>query len=545
MLRANGFWAMCRRLAIGLMVVGAVGQARTDQSARPNIVVILADDMGWSDVGCYGGEIRTPNIDRLAAEGLRFTRFFNSAKCEPTRASLMSGHYWQDVNLGIKVGPTMGEAMRAAGYATYAVGKWHLDGNPVERGFDHYFGHLSGGTDYFKGNNSFRLDDKPFKVPSTGFYTTDANAEYAMRFLDGWRNEAPGKPFFLYLAFNAPHTPLQAPPEDIKKYRGAFAQGWDALRAARCARQKEMGLIKPQWPLPERPRAIPAWDSLSEKDRDFEDLRMAAYAAMVDHMDGAIGRVLDKIQELGQRDNTLVMFLSDNGASPFDHVRRGEIGTAGSFWFTGLGWAWLSNAPFRHYKQNMFHGGACTPFIACWPAVIQEHGAITDQPGHIIDIMATALDLAGGEYSKTPGDKPQAPLPGRSLRPIFEGRTRDPNPPLFFQLFENRAVIAGDWKLVSDWGQPWSLFNLAEDGAETRDQAADLPEKAKELEDFWQSWWDAVPNKRFRSVGGEPEYLAPSSALRGGDEEEDESAGTGAPKPSGKNTTPARARKAK
>ena len=222
---------------------------------RPNIVLILADDMGWSDVGCYGGEIQTPHIDRLAAEGLRFTRFFNSAKCEPTRASLISGHYWQDVNLGIKIGPTMGQAMRAAGYATFAVGKWHLDGNPVERGFDHYFGHLSGGTDYFRGNDSFRLDDKPFKVPATGFYTTDANADYAMRFLDGWRREETGKPFFLYLAFNAPHTPLQAPAEDIKKYRGAFAQGWDncARPAARGKRKRDSSSRNGRFPNARRP----------------------------------------------------------------------------------------------------------------------------------------------------------------------------------------------------------------------------------------------------------------------------------------------------
>jgi arylsulfatase A-like enzyme len=345
-------------------------------ASRPNVILILADDLGFSDVGCYGGEIATPNIDRFAAKGLRFTQFHNSAKCEPTRASLMSGQYWQDCGLGIKKGITMGQAMRSAGYATFAVGKWHLNGNPVNRGFDRYFGHLSGASNYFKGSPSHRLDDKPFKPAKDGtFYTTDANADYAIGFIEASKKRNPDKPFFMYLAFNAPHGPLQAWPEDIAKYRGKYKSGWDKLREQRYRRLVETGIIKKEWALPPRPDTIPAWDSLTDEEKDFEDLRMSIYAAMVDRMDQAIGRVLAKVRDLGEEDNTLVMFMSDNGGSPYDRGRRGTLPDPGASWEYGLGWANMSNTPFRHYKRNMFNGGSCPPFIACWPAVIRRHGA--------------------------------------------------------------------------------------------------------------------------------------------------------------------------
>jgi arylsulfatase len=301
------------------MCTGALA-VHAGAATPPNILIILADDMGYSDLGCYGGEIQTPNLDRMAEKGLRFTQFYNSAKCEPTRASLMSGQYWQECGLGVKHGLTMGQAMRAAGYATFAVGKWHLDGNPIERGFDHYFGHLSGGSDYFKGNSSHRLDDKPFKPVDDGkFYTTDANADYAIQFITDSRKQNSDKPFFMYLAFNAPHGPLQAKPEDIAKYRGKYLIGWDKLREQRYQKQIQLGITKKEWALSPRPDTIPAWASLTEKEQAFEEVRMAVYAAQVDRMDQAIGRVLAKIKELGQEENTLVIFLSDNGASPFDH----------------------------------------------------------------------------------------------------------------------------------------------------------------------------------------------------------------------------------
>ena len=478
---------------------------------KPNIVVILADDLGYSDLGCYGGEIATPNLDRLAAGGLRFTQFYNSAKCEPTRASLMSGQYWQDCGLGIKKGLTMGQAMRPAGYATFALGKWHLAGNPVDRGFDHYFGHLSGGSDYFKGSPSHRLDDKPFKPADDGkFYTTDANADYAIRFLDELHQKQPEKPFFMYLAFNAPHAPLQAWPEDIAKYRGKYRLGWDKLREQRYQKQIQLGITKTQWALSPRPDTIPAWDSLTEKEQEFEDLRMAVYAAQVDRMDQAIGRVLAKVKQFGQEDNTLVIFLSDNGANPFDHgnvqdrslepLLKGTIHLG-----YGLGWANLSETPFRHYKRNMFNGGSCTPCIAYWPAVVKQHGAITDQRAHIIDLMATLVDVGGGKWPTEVAGTHIAPLPGKSLLPILDGQQCPPHETLYFQLFDHRAVISGDLKLASDWGRPWELFSLATDRTELHDLAKAQPEQASRLEKLWHDW-AATTDTRLHSAGGEPIY---------------------------------------
>ena len=485
--------------------------AEKNLPAKPNIIIILADDLGYSDIGCFGGEIRTPNLDRLAAGGLRFTQFYNSAKCEPTRASLMSGQYWQDCGLGIKQGITMGQAMRLAGYDTYAVGKWHMDGNPFDRGFDHYFGHLSGGSDYFKGNPTHRLDDKPFHPPTDGtFYTTDANADYAIKFITDSRQAHPEKPFFLYLAFNAPHGPLQAWPADIANYRGKYLTGWDKLREQRYQRQIELGITKTNWALSPRPDTIPAWDTLTAKEKEFEDVRMSVYAAQVDRMDQAIGRVLAKVKELGQEANTLVIFLSDNGANPFDHgpesARRIDPLLAGtSHLGYGLGWANLSETPFRHYKRNMFNGGACAPFIAYWPAVIQQHGAITDQRGHIIDLMATLMDVGGGQWPAEFAGKKIAPLPGKSLRPILAGEQRPPPSALYFQLMAHRAVIAGDYKLASDWGRPWELFDLTADRTELHDLMKAQPAETARLNKLWSDW-AAKSGVKLGGGGGEPIY---------------------------------------
>ena len=480
-------------------------------AAKTNILLILADDMGFSDLGCYGGEIATPNLDRLAANGLRFTSFYNSAKCEPTRASLMSGQYWQDCGLGVKRGLTMGQAMKSAGYDTFALGKWHLDGNPVERGFDNYFGHLGGGSDYFKGSRTHRLDDKPFVPANDGkFYTTDANADYAIKFIGEAHAQHPGRPFFTYLAFNAPHASLQAWPEDIAKYRGKYRIGWDKLREQRYRKQIELGITKKEWTLSPRPETIPAWDSLTEAEKDFEDARMAVYAAQVDRMDLAIGRVLAKIKALGEEDNTLVIFLSDNGASPYDHgkvtARKIESLLAGtSNLGYGVGWANVSETPFRHYKRNMFNGGSSTACIASWPAVVKQRGGITDQRGHIIDLMATIVDVGGGSWPTEHAGETLAPLPGKSLRPILLGEQRKQHEFLYFQLFDNRAVIEGDMKLVSDWGRPWELFNLAADRTELHDLTKAQHEQAARLEKLWNTWSDQT-NTRLRSAGGEPIY---------------------------------------
>jgi arylsulfatase len=516
----------CLLLQAALSLPMLSGPAAEAQPARPNVILILADDLGWSDLGCYGGEIRTPNLDRLAASAIRFTQFYNSAKCEPTRASLMSGQYWQDVGLGIKTGITMGQAMRAAGYATFAVGKWHMDGNPVERGFDRYFGHLSGASDYFKGNASHRLDDKPFEVPKDGtFYTTDANADFAIQFITESRKAHPEKPFFVYLAFNAPHGPIQAWPEDIAKYRGQYRTGWDKIREQRYQRMVEQGIFKKAWALSPRPDSVPAWDTLSEEEQEFEDLRMSIFAAMVDRMDQAIGRVLSTVKNLGEEQNTLVMFLSDNGGSPYDRGRRGTLPDPAATWEYGLGWAHVSCTPFRHYKRNMYNGGAATPFIACWPEGIKQRGTITDQQGHIIDLMATLVDVSDRPWPGEFDGEPIAPLPGRSLRPVFAGEIRAPHERLYFHLMDHRAVIQGDWKLASDWNRPWELFNLAGDRTELHDLAPQEPARFHELATIWSNWWSGKNPALFKSAGGEPVYRHlndKADTTQGGNDEPDQ-----------------------
>ncbi len=506
-MRMNGFEAKVANAVLGVWLMALTGVVAAE-GKPPNIILILADDMGYSDLGCYGGEIQTPNLDRLAANGIRFSQFFNSAKCEPTRASLMSGQYWQTCGLGIKQGITMGQAMRLAGYDTFALGKWHMDGNPVDRGFDRYFGHLSGASDYFEGNPSHHLDSEPFKPTDGSFYTTDANADYAIQFIDAAHQKDPAKPFFMYLAFNAPHSPLQALPDDIAKYRGKYRIGWDVLREQRYQRLVEQGVMRPEWKLPPRPGTVPAWDSLTEEEQDFEDARMAVYAAMVDRMDQAIGRVLETVRKLGEEENTLVVFLSDNGASPYDHgpKRTAEMVLKGQANLNvGLGWANLSATPFRHYKRNMFNGGSCTVCIASWPAVVKKTGTVTDQRAHIIDLMATFVDVGGGAWPQESDGKKIDPLPGKSLLPVLAGGERAPHKTLYFQLFDHRAVIAGDWKLVSDWNRPWELFNLKGDRTELNDLFAAQPEQAARMVKLYDEW--AKENvTQFKNAGGEPIY---------------------------------------
>jgi arylsulfatase A-like enzyme len=487
-------------VVLGLLLIawGPTESLAEAAGGKPNVVLILADDMGWSDLGSYGGEIETPTLDRLAAEGIRFTQFYNGSKCQETRASLLSGQYWQDSGgRAFRSGVTMGHAMRQAGYATFAVGKWHLASNPVDRGFDRYFGHLGGGTDFFKGHSSFRLDSQPFDVSTIeDFYATDAKADFAIRFIDELRNEDRDKPFFLYLAFTAPHSPIQARPEDIERYRGRYRIGWDEIRRQRYERMVELGVFDDQWPLSPRPGTIPAWDELSEIEQDFEDMRMATYAAMVDRMDQAIGRVLARIAELEEDGDTLVMFLSDNGASPFDRHRRGtfyqegeRLPDADAGWQYGLGWANVSNTPFQHYKRNMFLGGQLTPLIAHWPAGMGAAGEIIDEPAHIIDLMPTFVDIAGSRWPTEFGGEEVKPLPGKSFRPLLKGGRFEREKPLFFHLYDHRAVIDGDWKLVSDWGRPWALFNLAEDRTELNNLAEEEPRQFLRLKNLWHVWW--------------------------------------------------------
>ena len=511
-----------------------------EQSVRPNIIVILVDDMGFSDIGCYGSEIRTPNLDRLASEGMRFTQFYNASKCEPTRASLLSGLYWEEALHGIKRGITIADALHSVGYSTLAVGKWHLDGNPVDRGFDHYFGFLNGASNYFLGNKFFRLDHENFDIPSNGFYTTDAFTDYAIRFAEVAHKTNPEKPFFLYLAYNAPHAPLQAPPEDIARYRGKYAEGWDELRQKRYEKQIQLGVIKKEWALSPRPDDIPAWSSLDSAHRDLEDQRMAVYAAMVDRLDQNIGRLLEKLREWRIEENTLVIFLSDNGADPYDRsgTRKKAPGPADTNWEYGIGWANLSDTPFRLYKRNQHEGGIATPFIARWPAVIKKGGLITDQPAHVVDIMATCVNLAGCDYAaafqgkpspaafrrqpspRIAGDSghakadaipaPIPPLDGMSLVPLFQGEKWSGHDALFFQLHDHRAVRAGVWKLDSHEGRAWELYRVDQDRTELHDLAAEEPEKLEELKALYKNWWSQPDIVRTATPHDEgPGYVDP------------------------------------
>ncbi|NQT89520.1 sulfatase-like hydrolase/transferase, partial [bacterium] len=355
-------------------------------------------------------------------------------------------------------------------------------------GFDRYFGHLSGATNFFKGDNSFRLDEAPFKVPDKGFYTTDANTDYAMKFLDEAAGREDKKPFFLYIAYNAPHYPLQAWPEDIDKYRGKFMKGWDKLREARYARQLEMGLIKPQWKLSPRDETVKAWAELSDAEKKKEDLTFAVYAAMIDRVDQNIGKLLAKLKSLGVADNTLLLFLSDNGGCPFQRTRTPNIppGPANSYWTYHRGWAQVSNVPFRLYKQNQHEGGISTPLIGVWPGVI-EPGTLTDQPGHLVDIMATLLDITGTTYPAMRDGQKLRPMRGRSLVPVFRGKQREPHPEIFFEFARYKALRAGKWKISWQSG-PWELYDVEADRTELNNLAAKMPEKTAQLAARHAAW---------------------------------------------------------
>jgi arylsulfatase A-like enzyme len=464
------------------------------QRKRPNIVLILADDMGFSDLGCYGGEIKTPNLDRLAAEGLRFAQFYNCAKCAPTRTSILTGLYYQQTDIKeAKNCVTIAEVLHRAGYTTLAAGKWHVGSTPLDRGFDRYFGMLGGACSYFVPDKTFRLDRKPFETNDKNFYTTNAFTDYALKFLDEAGRE--DKPFFFYLAYNAPHYPLHALPEDIEKYRGKYTKGWDAIRRQRYERLIELGLIDKKWAMSPRGqdhhksfRDVPPWDQV--KDKQAEDLKMAVYAAMVDRMDQNVGRVLNKLKELEVEDNTLVMFLSDNGGCPYERNRTKDIppGPAASYRTYDSPWANVSNTPFRLYKRFNHEGGNATPFIARWPGVVRNTGAITRQVGHIIDIMPTCLEAAGTKYPSSVRGRRLLPMDGISLLPIFAGVERKGHEALFWEFQRNKAVRRGKWKIVTVGNNPWELYDMEADRTEQHNLASKMPDKVKELAERYEAW---------------------------------------------------------
>lgn len=486
--------------------------------SKPNIVVIMADDMGFSDIGCYGGEIHTPNLDSLAAGGLRFTQFYNAARCCPTRASLLTGLYPHQAGIGHMVGDkgypayqgylndrcvTIAEALKLGGYRTLMSGKWHVGENrphwPTDRGFDKYFGLISGGANYFditkakaKGvKRQMAVDDQPYTPPKEGFYITDAFSDNAVKFVDSYGRD--DKPFFLYLPYTAPHWPLHAWPEDIAKYKGKYKDGWDKLRRQRHARMIKMGLVRSEWKMSPRDSDARLWADV--KDKDLLDLKMAVYAAQIERMDHGIGKVLDKIKEIGAWDNTLVLFLADNGGCAeggpvgFDNRKNGlPPGGVDSYMSYGLSWANASNTPFRRYKHWVHEGGIATPLIAHWPPVIKKGGSLTHQPGHIIDIMATCLDVAGIDYPRTHRGNRIVPLEGKSLLPIFKKGKRKGHDAIFWEHEGNRAVRQGKWKLVAVHGRPWELYDLEADRTELNNLAEEHPEKLEQLKALYQSW---------------------------------------------------------
>ncbi len=464
-------------------------------SAPPNIVLILADDLGFSDLGCYGSEIETPTLDRLAAGGLRFTQFYNTAKCHSSRVSLLSGRWCRQAgDESLSQAVILPEILRPAGYFTAMAGKWHLSKQPTDFGFQRYFGHLSGATNYYRGDKTFRLNGENWDVPEEGFYTTVANVDHALDFLGEARAEK--KPWFLYLAFNAPHAPLQPLREDYEKYLGRYDQGWDAMREARLAKQRELGLFgKDVAPSP-RPDNIPAWDALNPEIRDWESRRMSAYAALIHRVDHEVGRLVADLEAKGELENTLVLFLSDNGACPYDRRsvnQNGDPCDGSTAWSDSTGWAWARNSPFRYYKQNQYEGGIATPAILHWPAGIKAApGTLVHEPAHLVDILPTLVEITGAENPVSFSGRDPSPLAGISLKPILEGASLGARPPIHFLFSSDRGLRDGDWKLVSFQSEPWELYRIDEDRTELRDLAAEHPEIVARLSRQWHEMAENV-----------------------------------------------------
>ena len=505
--------------ALGLLAASARGAA----PARPNILLVLVDDMGWSDIGCYGGEIPTPNLDALASGGVRFTQFYNTARCSTTRASLLTGLYPHQAGMGYLDGlvkpaskgthgrlhercVTMAEVLGAAGYHTSIVGKWHLgqqNGTPPwERGFQRtattQFGEL-----YFPKERSrpeckfVYLDGRkvPADSPEVGageWYSTSMFTDWALRFVDDAR--AKDKPFFLYFAHGAPHFPLKAPADVIAKYRGKYRAGWDKLREERHRRQIEMGIVDPKWPLSPRPADVPAWDSLDEADRDRFDAIMAVYAAMIDCIDRSVGRMVAGLRERGMLENTLILFLSDNGCNaeggPRGITEGGTIGGPDSHVFLGMSWATLGNTPLRRYKHFTHEGGITAPLIAHWPASIpaERNGRIEHQPGHLIDVMATAVDITGALYPADFQGRRILPMEGISLMPALLGKPLHRVKPIFWEHEGNRAIRSGAWKAVMKYKGEWELYQIPNDRTEQRNLIAEKPDLARLLIRQWNDW---------------------------------------------------------
>ncbi|MCG8580133.1 MAG: arylsulfatase [Bacteroidales bacterium] len=503
-------------------------QGKTVQSKlekKPNIVVIMVDDMGYSDIGCYGGEIPTPHIDKLAENGLRFTQFYNTARCCPTRASLMTGLYPHQTGIGHMTNSpkgdqysswgtegyigylnrncvTVAEVLKESGYHTYMAGKWHLgyhqqDRWPMQRGFEKFYGTIAGATSFFKpqGKRPVTLMNEHQPAPDSGYYTTDAFTDYAIRFIEEQEDE---NPFFLYLAYTAPHWPLHAKEEDIKKFVGKYMHGWDKVREDRLAKQNKLGLWEHDIPLSPRDKRVRPWSEVDDQQKVRSDYRMAVYAAMVHCMDYNVGRVVELLEQRGELDNTLILFLSDNGgcaemyhefgSKPDSMINNPNYSGAVSY---GIGWANASNTPFHEYKVKTYEGGISTPFIAHWPNEMKgQAGKITHHSNYLIDVMPTLLEVSGAEYPETfHGGKVIHSLEGQSMMPTFKGQTIDEHEYMFWEHQNNCAIRYGDRKAVKRLSdKEWELYDLSSDRAEQFNLADQHSELVKHLNDKWKEW---------------------------------------------------------
>lgn len=524
------------RLAL-IVVLASASWAYASAAPRPNIVVILADDLGYSDLGCYGSEISTPNIDRLAGAGVRFTQFYNQARCCPSRAALLTGRYPHQVGVGAMIddyarwirqaanrpsyddrlspdAPTVAEVLRIAGYRTLMSGKWHLGYRatewPVRRGFDRSFALIPGAMNYWGGDTSgppalMALDEQRWTPPQDGFFATDAFADRAIAFVD--EAHAKGGPFFLYLAFNAPHWPLHAPQEDVAQYKGTYDVGWQAIRSQRMRRMAQLGILPDGAPMApmDRGRQKP-WDELTDEQRREWALRMSIFAAQVTRMDRNIGRLIERLDRLGVLDNTLVLFVSDNGGAAED-PHRGTLGAAvgsrDSFWGYARPWATVSNTPWRNHKISAYEGGISTPAVAYWPGGIPKgaQGQFAREPAHLLDLMPTLIELAGAEYP--PNDTRR--LEGQSILPMIRGEPGAANRTFCWEHEGNRAIRKGRWKLVMlPSAAAWELYDIDADRTESRDLAAGKPEVVRELSEEYDRWaqrcgvvpWNQIAAKR-------------------------------------------------
>lgn len=519
-------------VAVMLLAVGVHAEL-----PRPNILVILADDLGYSDLGCYGGEINTPTLNRLAENGIRFTQFYSAARCCPSRAALLTGLYPHQAGIGAMTGTcnpkipayqgylkresvTMGEALGQAGYRTFLSGKWHVGDHdssmyPSARGFQRTFCYLGGACNYYDGTwpgsrqpAKIVMNGKPYRVPDD-FFMTDTITDYAIDFI---RETPSNQPVFGYISYTAPHWPLHARPETIAKYKGRYDAGWDVLRQQRFERISEMGLlgsdITPA-PRSDGKKLVPAWNTLSPEKQNEMAGRMEVYAAQVEEMDQQIDRVLSVLKETGRYENTLLLFLSDNGAcaepndEAFGKIWRNPdapVGSRESFVSYGRGWAEVCNVPFRLFKSKIHEGGIRTPLIAHWPNGIQRPGRLDRQTGHLIDIMTTGLEVAGAEYPGQFSGHEIIPAEGISLAPVFAGHPRREHEVIAWEHFANAGIRSGDWKLTAETRNSprgrvpgeWSLYNLAEDPTEMNNQAGKYPERVQELNRAYEQWAERV-----------------------------------------------------